>query len=112
MEVKSKNGNEISFSDFEFENFNSLANNIAINTRYKIPDEIYIAQAKMNRTFNYFILLISSAFLAFLGYRAHLKKSEIDRVIVVFSCFSILFIYASLRRALTYTKWLKAEKSS
>ena len=106
-EVKNGN-NKISFSDMEFENFDSLTNQF-YNNNYNEKVKADINQAKGNISsmkFNFYSLI---GFLIFLIGNT-IFNSGYHLIIVLFFLINFILLYATYKRKLKYDRILKRKK--
>lgn len=108
-EVKITSSNRtISFSDLEFENFDSLTEEFT-NTNSKSKKKIIdLEQAKSNLSSTNFNIYLLSGFLIFLIFNT-IFNSGFNKVIVIFHFWIGLFLYASIKRKMKYRKIIKTE---
>ncbi|MDP2160563.1 MAG: hypothetical protein Q8K02_08790 [Flavobacterium sp.] len=98
----------ISFSDLEFENFDSLTDKFT-NTNNKSKKEVIdLVQAKSNLSSTNFNIYLLSGFLLFLIFNTIFNRG-FNIIIVIFHFWIGLFLYASIKRKMKYRKIIKTE---
>lgn len=98
--LKGKTNKIISFSDFEFENFEQLVSKIPNVQNDKKKSEIYYEQAKSNLSFMTFMLILNALLIGYILYSS-------IRGVAVFTILSLLLIYASQKRRMRYKQVIK-----
>lgn len=100
LTITDKRKNQVSLSDFEFENIDSIASSI-IGDNY-LDNSIFHfkAQAKQNNSLTYFVAIITTTLLIFSIVKLDLNKSF--NATHALSIFSILTILATVRRIIKY----------
>lgn len=100
LTITDKNKNQISLSDFEFENLDSIAS-LIIGDNYLDKSIFHFkAQAKQNNSLTYFIAIMTTSLLIFSIVKLDLNKS-FNTTHAVF-IFSILTILATVKRIIKY----------
>lgn len=100
LTITDKNKNQISLSDFEFENLDSIASSIIGDNYFDKSISHFKAQAKQNNSLTYFIAIITTTLLIFSIVKLDLNKS-FNATHAVF-IFSILTILATVKRIIKY----------
>lgn len=106
LQVWDNNQRFISFSDFEFENFDKLVSKVPIQENDKQRLWIVYNQAKMNISFMTFMIIINLAFIGIISWIA-LTKGNIHQAVLIFLTVSLILIYASLKRRKKYRMIIK-----
>lgn len=100
LTITDKSKNQVSLSDFEFENLDSIASSI-IGDKYLDKSIFHFkAQAKQNNSLTYFIAIITSTLLIFSIVKLDLTKS-FNATHAIF-IFSVLTILATIKRIIKY----------
>lgn len=104
--LKGKTNKIVSFSDFEFENFDQLVSKIP-NLQNDIKrSKIYYEQAKSNLSFMTFMLILNVLFIGINLYLS-ITGDRLQMTLVVFTILSLLLIYASQKRRMRYKRIIK-----
>lgn len=98
----------ISFSDLEFENFDSLTNQFTNTNNKSKKKEIDLKQAKSNLSSINFNIYLLSGFLIFLIFNT-IFNSGLHIIIIIFYFCLGLFLYASIKRKIKYSRIMKSE---
>lgn len=98
----------ISFSDLEFENFDSLTNQFTNTNNKSKKKEIDLEQAKSNLSSINFNIYLLSGFLIFLIFNT-IFNSGFHLIIIIFYFCLGLFLYASIKRKTKYGRIMKSE---
>ncbi len=103
LQIWDSNQRFLSFSDFEFENFDKLVCNIP-----KITSNTWIEynQAKSNISFMSFMIFINIAFIVILSWIS-ITKESIHPYVFVFLAISLIMIYGALKRRKKYKRIIK-----
>jgi hypothetical protein len=106
IELIDKTNKIVSFSDFEFENFDQLISKIPnLQTDTKKSD-IYYEQAKSNLSFMSIMLMLNILFIGIIGYLS-IVGDGFQMILVAFTILSLLLIYASQKRRMRYKRIIK-----
>ena len=98
----------ISFSDLEFENFDSLTDQFT-NTNNKSKKEVIdLEQAKTNLSSINFSIYLLSGFLIIMIYNTIFNSGFHIIIIIFYFCLG-LFLYASIKRKIKYRRIMKSE---
>jgi hypothetical protein len=106
LQIWDNNQRLVSFSDFEFENFDRLVTKLPIQQDDKQRLWIAYNQAKTNVSFMTFMIIINLAFIGIISWIA-LTKGSIHQSVWIFLTISLLLIYASLKRQKKYRMIIK-----
>jgi hypothetical protein len=108
VKISSSTG-AISFSDLEFENFDSLTDQFT-NTNNKSKKEVIdLEQAKTNLSSINFSIYLLSGFLIILIYNTIFNSGFNTIILVSFFCIALLFLFASIKRKIKYKRIIKSE---
>lgn len=102
LTITDKNKNQLSLSDFEFENFDSIAASIVGDNYLDKSIFHFKAQAKQNNSLTYFIAIITMTLLIFTIGKIDLNKS-FNQTHAIF-IFIILTILATVKRIIKYRR--------
>lgn len=106
LQILDTNRKTVSFSDFEFENFDKLVNRVPIHYDYKLRLLIDYDQAKTNLPFMNIMLFINLAFIGIISWITQ-TKGTIHQSVLVSLTVSLLLIYTSLKRRKKYRTRIK-----
>jgi hypothetical protein len=98
----------ISFSDLEFENFDSLTNQFTNTNNKSKKKEIDLKQAKSNLSSINFNIYLLSGFLIFLIFNTIFNSGFHIIIFIFYFCLG-LFLYASIKRKIKYRRIMKSE---
>lgn len=107
VKITSSSGT-ISFSDLEFENFDSLTDQFTNTNNKSNKKEIDLEQAKCNLSSINFNIYLLFGFLLFMIFNTFLN-SGLKTFIVASYFFIGLFLYASIKRKIKYKRIIKSE---
>lgn len=100
----------ISFSDLEFENFDSLTDQFANTNNNSKKEVIDLKQAKSNLSSINFNIYLLSGFLIFMIFNTFLNGGLKTFIVVSYFCIG-LFLYASIKRKIKYKRILKMSEN-
>jgi hypothetical protein len=106
IQIWDNNQRFVSFSDFEFENFDKLVSKLPIQQDDKQRLWIAYNQAKTNVSFMTFMIIVNLAFIVIISWIA-LTKGSIHQSVWIFLIVSLILIYASLKRRKIYRMIIK-----
>ena len=106
LQIWDNNQGLVSFSDFEFENFDKLVSKLPIQQDDKQMLWIAYNQAKTNVSFMTFMIIINLAFIGIISWIA-LTKVSVHQTVWIFLTLSLILIYASLKRRKKYRMIIK-----
>ena len=106
--IISKNGNQMSLSDLEFENFDTLVSKVPFsNTKEKLELEEYQAETQID---NLWIMIFSCVFIILIVLFLNLGKNIYHWVHLIFYGVGLLLIYASVKRIKKHEKFKKTRR--
>ena len=106
--IISKNGNQMSLSDLEFENFDTLVSKVPYsNTKEKLELEEYQAETQID---NLWIMIFSCVFIILIVLFLNLGKNIYHWVHLIFYGVGLLLIYASVKRIKKHEKFKKTRR--
>jgi hypothetical protein len=106
VEIKTKNGDKIKISDFEFENFENLINKFPGDICTKEKSEVDYKQAKANLSFMTFMILIDLGLIGLIAYM-NMSGKAYHWIHLIFYSITLILIYASQKRRKRYKLIIK-----